>query len=193
MRWVVYLNFLCPWRYLCWLKSQLSFISLLSFEMLSDCVISGLYMRILKLTWEKIDFCEFSLVFWCFNVERPNGYSCPPNGWSLVVRTGSVYIRTHAAINDRSIRITLPDAHDLSAWFRGSARPDGVNTPSGRGPHRGYIYPWSPPIHSTPPKSHFLASCEGIFASFWDWLAAFCLFVHFHTFLVFLLALFSSV
>jgi len=33
---------------------------------------------------------------------------------------------------------TLPDAHDLSAWFRGSARPDGINTSSGRGPHRPY-------------------------------------------------------
>jgi len=32
------------------LYSQLSFISLPSFEMLSDCVISRLYMRVLKLT-----------------------------------------------------------------------------------------------------------------------------------------------
>jgi hypothetical protein len=37
-------------KYLCCLKSQLSFISLFSFEMLYDCVISGLYMRVLKLT-----------------------------------------------------------------------------------------------------------------------------------------------
>jgi len=32
------------------LNSQLSFISMLSFEMLFDCVISGLYMPVLKLT-----------------------------------------------------------------------------------------------------------------------------------------------
>jgi hypothetical protein len=34
-----------------------------SFEMLSDCVISGLYMRVLKLTWENFDFCKFFSVF----------------------------------------------------------------------------------------------------------------------------------
>jgi hypothetical protein len=55
---VVYLNFLCPGKCLCWLNSQLSFISLHSFEMLPDCVISGLYMRVLKLTLEKL-FCKF--------------------------------------------------------------------------------------------------------------------------------------
>jgi hypothetical protein len=58
MSWVVYLNFLCPGKCLCWLNSQLSVISLHSFEMLPDCVISGLYMRVLKLTFEKL-FCKF--------------------------------------------------------------------------------------------------------------------------------------
>jgi hypothetical protein len=38
-------------------------------------------------------------------------------------------------------KVTRPDARDLSAYFRGSALPDGVNDPSGRGPHRLYIYP----------------------------------------------------
>jgi len=75
----VYLNFLCLGKCLCWLNSQLSFISLLSFEMLPDCVISGLYMRVLKLTWEKLNYANISLVFylslWSIRTElflRPN-------------------------------------------------------------------------------------------------------------------------
>jgi len=47
------------------LISQLSFISLLSIEMLSDCVISGLYMHVLKLTWKiliYVNFPQFSVV-----------------------------------------------------------------------------------------------------------------------------------
>jgi hypothetical protein len=57
-----------------------------------------------------------------------------PDGRSLVVRT-------RAATNGRTVRTNRPDAHDLSAWFRGSARPDGFNSQFGRGPHRGYVYP----------------------------------------------------
>jgi hypothetical protein len=107
LSWVIYLNFLCPGRYLCWLKSQLSFISLLSFEMLSDCVISGLYMRVLKLTWEQIDFYKFSSVLWCFSVEGPDGYSWRLDGWSLVIRTWSGNVRTRAATNGRTVRILV--------------------------------------------------------------------------------------
>jgi hypothetical protein len=81
-------------------------------------------------------------------VERPDGHSWRPDGWSFIVQTGSGYIRTRAATNGRTVRINRPDARALSAWFRGSARPDGINSPSGRGPHRSYIYPWAP---HTPP------------------------------------------
>jgi len=53
----------------------------------------------------------------------------------------SGYVQMRAATNGRTVRIYRPDAGDLSAWFRGSARPNSINTPSGRGSHRGYIYP----------------------------------------------------
>jgi hypothetical protein len=55
------------------LNSQLSFISLLSFEMLPDCVISGLYMRVLKLTLEKIIFLQIFLKFQIFSVKCVDG------------------------------------------------------------------------------------------------------------------------
>jgi hypothetical protein len=124
MSWVVYLNFLCPGKYLCWLNSQLSFISLLSFEMLFDCVINGLYMRVLKLTWEKLNSTNFSSIFY-FSV------------WS--VRT--VLFTSKRARHQRPDgKVTHPKARDLSVYFRGSACPDSVNDSSGQGHHRLYIY-----------------------------------------------------
>jgi hypothetical protein len=89
MSWVVYLNFLCPRKYLCWLYSQLSFISLRSFEMLSDCVINGLYMRVLKMTWEKLNSINFSSVFYLsvWSV-RTDLFLCP-NEHSLAIRCSS--------------------------------------------------------------------------------------------------------
>jgi hypothetical protein len=64
-----------------------------------------------------------------------------PDGQILVVKTGSGYVRTRATTNGRTVRTNRPDARDLSAWFRGSVRLDNINSPSGRGPHKGYIYP----------------------------------------------------
>jgi len=67
LSWVAYLNFLWSGKIICAkLKSQLSFISLFSFEMLSDCVINWLYMRILTLTWENLIYVNFSSVFLVF-------------------------------------------------------------------------------------------------------------------------------
>jgi len=63
---------------------------------------------------------------------------------------------------------THPDARDPSAWFRGSACSNGDPT--------GPINAWSPHILSTPPKILLLASCELFLASFWIYLAHFCLF-----------------
>lgn len=88
MSWVVYLNVLCLGKYLCWLKSQLSFISLFSFEMLSNCAMSGLYMRVLKTDLRKIDFCKV------FSVERPDGLSWRLDMWRSVVRTVFLGVRT---------------------------------------------------------------------------------------------------
>jgi hypothetical protein len=69
MSWVVYLNFLCPGKYLCWLKSQISFISPFSFEMLFDCAISGLYMRVLKTNMRNVSilasFCVWTKSLVC--------------------------------------------------------------------------------------------------------------------------------
>jgi hypothetical protein len=41
----------------------IDFSTLFSIEMLSDCVINGLYMRVLKLTWKNlisVNFLQFS-------------------------------------------------------------------------------------------------------------------------------------
>jgi len=69
------------------------FISLFSIEMLSDCVISGLYMRVLKLTWKNlisVNFLQFSDVsMWSvrtvFIGVRTDKWS---GRYSLGVRTG---------------------------------------------------------------------------------------------------------
>jgi len=53
--------------------------------MLSDCVISWLYMRLLTLTWENLISVNSSQLFWCFSVERPDGLYWHPDG--LVVQT----------------------------------------------------------------------------------------------------------
>jgi hypothetical protein len=140
MSWVVYLNFLCLGKYLCWLYSQLSFISLPSFEMLSDYVISRLYMRVLKLTWEKLISVKFSLVFLMFQCGASRQSLLGSGRVELIHPDGSGYVRTRVAINGRTVSITRSDARDLSAWFRGSARPYDIISPSGQGPHRPYKY-----------------------------------------------------
>lgn len=88
------------------MKSQLSFVFLFSFEMLSDCVISRLCMRILTLTWENLISVKFFSVFLVLQcgasrrsllVSGRLGFSrsdvslleSEPN-WSLVIRTSRV-------------------------------------------------------------------------------------------------------
>jgi hypothetical protein len=51
------------------LNSELSLISLLGFEMLFDCFISRLYMRVLKLTLGKNNLCKFFPQFLSFQCE----------------------------------------------------------------------------------------------------------------------------
>jgi len=67
------------------LISQLSFISLLSIEMLSDCVISGLYMRVLKLTLKNLISVNFFSIFILFQ--------CEASGRSLLT-SGRISVRT---------------------------------------------------------------------------------------------------
>jgi len=94
----------------------------------------------------------------------PDDIFLSPDRRSLIVRTGSGYVQT--------VRINLLDARDLSAWFGGSVRPDGINSPLDGEPTEVYI-PWSSPIHSTPPKSSFLAFCALFSLSFWLYIASF--------------------
>jgi hypothetical protein len=71
----------------------------------------------------------------------------------------------------RTVKINRPDERDQSAPFRGSAHPDDINIPSGRGTHRGYIYQIA--AHSIlPQKIHSLAACESFV--FFDFFLAPC-------------------
>jgi hypothetical protein len=48
--------------------------------MLSDCVISGLYMRVLKLTWKNLISVNFPQFSDAFSVEHPDGLYWRPDG-----------------------------------------------------------------------------------------------------------------
>jgi hypothetical protein len=78
--------------------------------MLSDCVISWLNMHVLTLTLENFISIKFSQFFWCLSVERPDGPSWRPNGWSSIVRT-------------------VPF---LKSEWMAFCRPDGIRSTSGR-------------------------------------------------------------
>jgi hypothetical protein len=110
-------------------------------------------------------------------VERPDGHSWRPDGWSFIVRTRSGYVRTRAETNGRTIRINRPDARDLFAWFRSSTRPDGINSRSGRGSHRSYTYPWAPHTPPYPTKISLFGILCTISSEFLDlccFLLSFC-------------------
>jgi hypothetical protein len=136
--------------------------------MLSDYVISGLYMRVLKLTWEKFDFCEFpqfsEVSEWSGRTVSLGVRKDQQSGqYSLGVRTGmepnrpnGICLRLDSCGNLRPDGdVTCPEAHDLSACSQCSMRPDDVIAPSGRGPHRGYIYPRVPHSFPYPTQSPF--------------------------------------
>jgi hypothetical protein len=93
-------------KYLCW--SQLSFISLLSFEMLSVCVISGLYMLVLKLTWEKLISVNFPQFFF---------FQCEASGQSLLASGRVVF-----SLSGRYF-FWSPDKRSLVAWTGIRLRP----------------------------------------------------------------------
>lgn len=99
--------------------------------------------------------------------------------WSSVVRIGLACVRTRAASIGWTVKINRSDAHNQSALFRGRARPDGINTPFGRGPHRGYIWPRLPHSFSCPKKSllcFFVSNSFGVF--FLEWSYPCLYFVH---------------
>jgi hypothetical protein len=131
-------------------------------------------------------------------------FHCPedifwsPDGRSLVVWTGSGYVWTRVTTNDWTVRINHLDARDLSAWFRGSARPDDINSPSGRGPHKSYIYPWVPYTPPYPSKISLFGILCIILNAFLDlycFLLSFCTLLSFQVFsnLFLFLSLFSLV
>jgi len=88
----------------------------------------------------KIKFYKFFFSFLFFSVKRPDGLFWRLDGGSSVGRT-VLFTSGRARHQWPDGKVTRPDARDLSAYFLGSAHPDGVNDPSGRGPHRLYIYP----------------------------------------------------
>jgi hypothetical protein len=74
-------------------------------------------------------------------------FQCGVSGQLLLVsgrvelsRPDEIRLRPDASGNQRPDgKDTRPDVRDLSACFQCSARPEGINTLSGRGPHRSYI------------------------------------------------------
>jgi hypothetical protein len=112
----------------------------------------------------KFDLYKFFsafLVFQCVATGRStltSGRTGGPDGsplesgrrWSSHVRTRPDGVRTRAVIIVRTVSLYRPDARDLSAPFRGSERPDIINPPSRRGPHRGYKMSRSPNSLHTP-------------------------------------------
>jgi hypothetical protein len=194
MSWVIYLNFLSTGKSLCWLNSKLSFISLHSFEMLSDCFIIWLYMHVLKLILGKIFSANFSLSFCLFSVKRLNGLSWRPDGRGSVGQTVMLHVRTRVLWRPDG-KVTRPDSHGLSArlWF--NAGPDEVNEPSGWGPHNLYKT-W--PQHFQPTPLILSLSFGFLWVTsreFLLFLALFCPVVHYllHSRYFFLLTLFFSV
>jgi hypothetical protein len=122
----------------------------------------------------KFDLCKFSSVFLVFQcgasglstltskrIGGPDGTLLESGrGWSPHVRTGPDGVWTCAVIIVRTVSLYRSDARDQSAPFRGSERPDIINPPSRRGPHKGYKNPCSWHSLPTPTKSLFLAVCE---------------------------------
>jgi hypothetical protein len=131
-------------NYLCYLKSQLSVISLLSFwDALWLC-----YQLIIHACSDtdlrKFDLCKFFSVFLVFQCGAsgrstltswrtggPDGTLLESGrGWSPHVRTGPDGVRTRAVIIVWMVSLYRPDPRDQSAPFRGSERPDVINPPS---------------------------------------------------------------
>jgi hypothetical protein len=110
----------------------LSLISLLSFEMLFDCVISWLYMCVMQLTLGKLIFANFpqfsTFLEWSVRMA------------SLCIWMGVDQTVGRAQLRRPNGKVRHPDMRDLSACFQGNASPDGVNKLSGRGPHRLYKF-----------------------------------------------------
>jgi hypothetical protein len=147
--------------------------------MLSDCVISWLYMHVLTLTWENFISLKFSSVFLVFQcgASGPVEFSSSDSS-RFGVRTDGIlksernlkHVRTWAVILVRTGNLIRPDVRNRFAPFRGSARPDVIKTPSGRVPHRGYKLPRSSPSSLILHKIFSLAPCEYVFFfKFLEW------------------------
>jgi len=157
---------------LCCLISQLSLISLLSIEMLSDCVISGLYMRVLKLTWKNlisVNFPQFSVVsVWSVRMvsigvqtDKSQDGTLLESGreWSPIVRTRLACVRMRAAttgwtvsktVRTRATCLLVPNA--ARVWTKLLHRSDGDPTEA--------IYTLESPFSPIPHIIYSLAFCE---------------------------------
>jgi hypothetical protein len=161
--------------------STLPFISLLIFEMLSDCVISWLCMRILTLTWENLISVNFSQFFWCFSVERPDGLHWRPD--ELVVRTALPWSpdwdganmsgqdltesgRPLSSSSERSLYIVRTGAASLLLFEVASVRTSSIHRPDGDPTEA--MKTSARRILTLPHKISLLAGCEFLlFVSFW--------------------------
>jgi len=136
------------------LNSELSLISLLGFEMLFDCFISRFYMRVLKLTLGKNNFCKFFPQF--FSVKRPDGLFLRPN--DSVTRpkarsSDSPMVRLHIRM-----LVTCPHVYEATRVRTGlMIRPDEDPTASIK--HGRHIF-------SLPHKISPLACSERFLTSF---------------------------
>jgi hypothetical protein len=137
---------------------KLSFLSLFSFwDALWLC-----YQLIIHACSDtdlrQIDLCKIFLSFFCVLVWsiRTVYIDVWTDWWSgrhsLEVQTGMEPTcpdsRSHHRPN--GLFISSGRARDQSALFRGSERPDVINPPSGRGPHRGNKFLCSSHSHYTP-------------------------------------------
>jgi hypothetical protein len=84
------------------------------------------------------------------------------------------YVRTQAGFIERTVTLNRSDTRDQSASFRGSARPDVIKTPFGRGPHRGYKNPLLTALSTIPHKFYFWLIVSKLFVSSW---LSFCIFL----------------
>lgn len=136
--------------------------------MLTNCVITWLYIHVLTLTWENLISVKFSSVFLVFQ--------CGASGRSLLafgrVEFSGLDVTFLESGPGRSfvvrMRLALrPNALDQPAPFWGSARPDVIKTPSEWGLHRGYKSPLLAALSPYPTNLTFCCLRVSFFLGFW--------------------------
>jgi hypothetical protein len=110
-------------------------------------------------------------------VKCPDGHSWRPDGWSLVVRTGSGYVRTGTALNDQMTRMDVRTRVICPLIFE-AARVRTALIDRSDGDPTGPIYSWSPHILYTPPKFSFWHLVSYFLQAFGFILLLFFVFLH---------------